>query len=91
MPVRVRLAGCNPALQALIPLTGRDAAEGREVNGAREGTRHETLLMYFFGDTDRYYRRNFEFFVQRGLRGSSCARVYCLIIVRRKVTGKTLS
>ena len=58
---------------------------GRRAADATEATPHETLLVYFFGDTDRHYRRNFDFFTQHGLRGSAAARVYCLIIVQPKV------
>ena len=54
--------------------------------GSDSAQRFDTLLLYLYADTDPHYKRNLEFFVERGIMsGSSAGIVKYVIIVQAKV------
>ena len=61
-------------------------ASGRNKAVSDSAQQFDTLLLYLYADTDRHYRRNLEFFVERGvMQSSSTARVKYVIVVQSKV------
>ena len=64
----------------------RPCCPGFDGTASASAQQVDTLLLYLYADTDRHYKRNLEFFVERGIgAGSTAARVNYVIIVNAKV------